>query len=39
MLFNRCEELYRRKLIDEIAHSKFSWSSILKGVQLIVSAA
>ncbi len=39
MLYNRCEELYRRMLINEIAQSKFSWSSILKGIQLIASAA
>lgn len=35
MLYNRCSEAYRRKLIDEIAKSKFSWSTILKGIQLV----
>lgn len=35
MLFNRYDEAYRRMLIDEIAHSHFSWSTILKGIQLV----
>lgn len=25
---------YERKLIDELEHSKFSWSTVLKAIQL-----
>lgn len=28
------EEIYERKLIDELAHEKFSWSSVWKAFRL-----
>lgn len=34
MLYATSKEAYELKLIDEIAHSKISWSSILKAIQL-----
>ncbi len=31
---NGCDMEYERKLIDELEHSKFSWSTVLKAIQL-----
>lgn len=33
------QEAYELKLIDELAHEKFSWSSIWKAIQLAALTA
>ncbi len=34
MMYTGSKEAYELKLIDEIAHEKLSWSSILKAIKL-----